>query len=153
MADEQKEKILDFLQRQNIAFSHETHNHIHTAEDAARERGVPLSQNVKSLILCVNDEDSIVIQYILPGDKRADFDSLADDLDADSVGLADPDLVEEVTGCRIGTVPPFGPLLGIVTYVSEAVFRHDEVWGSAATHTDSVKIPTEMFRDRPFNSL
>ena len=153
MAEEEKEKILDFLQFQDIEFSHEQHGHIHTAEDAARERGVPLSQNVKSLILSVNDEDAICIQYVLPGDKQADFDALSEALNAESVALADPDVVEDVTGCRIGTVPPFGPLLGVVTYVSDDVFRHDEVWCSAATHTDSVRIPTSLFKQRPFNTL
>lgn len=153
MAEEQKEKILDFLQAEGVDFTHETHGHIHTAEDASRERGVPLSQNVKSLILCIDDKDEVVIQFVLPGDRRADFDELANFFDAESVGLADPSLVEDVTGCRIGTVPPFGPLLGVVTYVHEDVFRHDDVWCSAATHTDSIKIPTTLFEKAPFKQL
>lgn len=150
MGQAERDHIIEILEDLDVAFSVYSHEHIHTSEEAAEERDHDLDETVKSLILSVDDRH---VLYALPGDRLVDFDDVADAFDAESASLGDPDVVEDVTGCEVGSVPPFGPCLGLESYVDQAVLEKDAVHASLATHTDSVKIDTDVFDQLSFSAV
>ena len=150
MTVSERDTIIECLDDLDVEFEVYSHERIHTSEDAAEERDHGLDETVKSLVLSVDDYH---VLYALPGDRLVDFERVGEVLDASSVSLGDPEVVEDVTGCEVGSVPPFGPCLGIESYVDEAVFDKDVIHASLATHTDSVKITTEVFKHLDFTRL
>jgi Ala-tRNA(Pro) deacylase len=150
MSEDERDHIVSCLDDAGVSYELYSHGHIHTSEEAAEERDHDLDETVKSLVL---EADGEHILYAVPGDRLVDFDGVADALGANSVSLGDPEEVEAVTGCEVGSVPPFGPCLGIESYVDEAVFDKDVVHASIGTHTDSVKVSTAVFEDLDFTRL
>jgi Ala-tRNA(Pro) deacylase len=53
---------------------------------------------------------------ILPGSRKLDFNAVATLFEARKCGFASPDTAQELTGCVMGSVPPFAlnPALAIV---------------------------------------
>jgi len=150
MTKTEQEHILEELDRRDIEHDVYSHGRIHSSEEAADERDHDLDETVKSLVLEAGDD---VVLYALPGNRLVDFEALADELGVDDVSLSDPTTVEEVTGCVVGSVPPFGPCLGLESYVDEAVLEKDVVHASIATHTDSVAVTTDVFDELDFDVL
>jgi Cys-tRNA(Pro) deacylase len=72
----------------------------------AQKSGLAPSQVLKSLLLDVDGERYAML--LLQGDREADFAALRRHFAARSVRLADRDVVERITGYRIGTVTPLG---------------------------------------------
>ena len=135
MTSVERDHILSVLNDRDIEYSHITHEHIHTSEEAAEARNHALHETVKSILLKVENE---FILCVLQGNKRVDFEVIKDILDTSSVRLANSNKVKEVTGCEIGSVPPFGPLLQVKTLVDRDVLDVQTVYGSCGTHTDSI---------------
>jgi Cys-tRNA(Pro) deacylase len=72
----------------------------------AQKSGLTPNQVLKSLLLDVDGERYAML--LLPGDREADFAALRRRFSARSVRLADREVVERITGYRIGTVTPLG---------------------------------------------
>ncbi len=150
MTVSERDKIIECLDDLDVEFEVYSHERIHTSEEAAEERDHGLDETVKSLVLSVDDYH---VLYALPGNRLVDFERVGEALDASSVSLGDPEVVEDVTGCEVGSVPPFGPCLGVESYVDDTVFDKDVIHASLATHTDSVKVETDVFKELDFSVL
>jgi len=143
----QIKKILD---ENKVKYTHLTHEHVHTSEDAAKIRGTTLSEAAKAIILKVekkeNDTKSYeFIQAIIGGDQRIDLKKLRNHLNSKNIALASPDEVLEKTGCTIGSVPPFGILFNITVYIDESLLKKEHIVFSAGTHTDSITMKPEDY--------
>lgn len=121
------------------------HDKIHSAEEAAEMRGISLSQNVKSIVLRLKGGEEDYAVFALQGGKKIDFEKVETYLGVDDCFLADPGDVKEVTGCKVGTVPPFGSVLGLKTYLDESVVEEEEIYFSAGTHHRSIKTDPDTF--------
>jgi Cys-tRNA(Pro)/Cys-tRNA(Cys) deacylase len=94
-------------------------------EFAARS-GLRPRQVVKSLLLDVDGRDHALL--VLAGDRSADFAALRRHFRVRSVRMADPEVVQRVTGYRIGTVTPLGLATpGLSVLVDDALVMEDEV--------------------------
>jgi Ala-tRNA(Pro) deacylase len=56
------------------------------------------------------------------------------------IELADAKEVRKVTGCNIGSVPPFGNLFDLKVYFDKSVVENDVVAFNAGSHTRSIKM-------------
>ena len=65
------------------------HKPCNSAIESCEERGIPLQQGVKSLILEADDE---IIEVLISGDKRIDLHKLKEKLNVKNACLADKDL-------------------------------------------------------------
>jgi Ala-tRNA(Pro) deacylase len=79
---------------------------------------------------------------ILPGNARLDFAAVAQAFDARKAGFASPDSAQQVTGCVMGSVPPFAlnPDLGIV--VDEDLLRNETLFFNAGRLDRSMELDT-----------
>jgi Ala-tRNA(Pro) deacylase len=78
-------------------------------EIIAKIRGNRIEQSIKSMVLQVRltRKDNIYCLANVPGDCRVDFDGVKAYYQADSVAFAKREKAEELTGCVIGSIPPF----------------------------------------------
>lgn len=146
MGAREREKIIRLFEKSKVSFNHITHDHVHTSEDAARVRGNSVRQALKAIVLRVKGYEKDYVLCCLPGDKKIDFTKVKKVLGVRDCSLASPKQVFEVTGCKVGTVPPIGSVLGLDTFIDESVFFVGEVFFSCATHHDSIKTKPESLQ-------
>ncbi len=127
------EALKKFLDDNNLTYKVSTHPKVHTSEEAAKIRGVPLKSGVKALVLKAEEKYYMIL---VPGDKKMDFSKLG----LGKVRLADPKVVLEKTGCEIGSVHPFGNLFGLEVLMDEKILENETVNFSAGTHNESINM-------------
>ena len=78
-------------------------------EVIAKIRGNRIEQSIKSMVLQVRltRKQNVYCLANIPGDCRVDFGGVKNYFQADSVAFAKREKAEELTGCVIGSIPPF----------------------------------------------
>ncbi|MEV6739381.1 YbaK/EbsC family protein [Streptomyces sp. NPDC051104] len=104
-----------------------------TAAEAAAAIGCELSQICKSLVFAADGEPVLVL---MDGASRVDVERVREELGAEKVTRAKPDVVREATGYAIGGVPPFGHRTRTRVLADRSLLDHETVWAAAGTpHT------------------
>ncbi|MEM0349236.1 MAG: YbaK/EbsC family protein [Candidatus Caldarchaeum sp.] len=106
-----------------------------TSESAATAVGCELSQIAKSIVL----KGSRTYLVVLAGDKRIDLKKFTRMVN-EPVHLAKPEEVLEETGYPVGSVPPFGHIKQIRTYVDKSILNHSVVYASGGDDSSLIKI-------------
>jgi Ala-tRNA(Pro) deacylase len=85
---------------------HEPEGH---TEIISRVRGNRLQQAIKSIVVQVrlNKKENLYCLANVPGDCRVDLDGIKAHFNATSVAIAAREKAEQLTGCVIGSIPPF----------------------------------------------
>ncbi len=80
---------------------------------------------------------------ILPGSRKLDFAAVATLFEARKCGFASPDTAQELTGCVMGSVPPFAldPALAIV--VDEDLLANQTLFFNAGRLDRSMELDTK----------
>ncbi len=130
-------KITDALNKEKIVYEVIEHKPVFTSKDAAEARGTQLRQGTKALI-CKTEEG--FIQAVVSGAKEIDMERLQQITLFKKIELADPKEVRKVTGCNIGSVPPFGNLFNLKVYFDKSVVENDVVAFNAGSHARSIKM-------------
>jgi Ala-tRNA(Pro) deacylase len=78
-------------------------------EFITRIRGNRIEQAIKSMVVQVRMSKKENLYYLanVPGDCRVDFDAIKSHFNAASIGMAPREKAEMLTGCIIGSIPPF----------------------------------------------
>ena len=130
-------KIRDILNKEKIEYEVLQHKPVFTSKEAAEVRGTELKQGTKALI-CKTEEG--FIQAVVSGAKELDIEKLQQFTLFKKIELADAKEVRKVTGCNIGSVPPFGNLFNLKVYFDKSVVENEIVAFNAGTHTKSIKM-------------
>jgi len=130
-------QISDVLNREKIEYEVLEHKAVFTSKEAAQVRGTELKQGCKALVLKTEEGH---IQAVVPGNKELDLEKLQKATLFKKLELADAKEVRKVTGCNIGSVPPFGNLFGLKIYFDKSVLENDVVAFNAGQHTKSIKM-------------
>jgi Ala-tRNA(Pro) deacylase len=103
------EQLCELLDREGADYRVVEHEPEGRTEVIARIRGNRLEQAIKSMVIQVRlgKKDNRYYLANVPGDCRVDLEALKVHLGADSVAVAPRAKAEEVTGCTIGSIPPF----------------------------------------------
>lgn len=107
-----RDEIKRKLQGRGIAFEHSEHEETPTSEDSARVRGTAMSEGVKSIILR-GKKSGKNYQVNIPGDFKVDLKKVSEFV-GEKVEFEKPETIADRFGLKIGGVPPFGNLLGIL---------------------------------------
>jgi len=132
------EKVIAFLDENNVTYEKMKHEHVHSSDDAAKVRGTKLEEAAKALVLQTGSGQ--VFMCVVSGHRRLDLRKIKQMMGERNVSLAHPGVVLGTTGCPVGTVPPFGNLFNIPLYVDEDVLSREYLVFSAGTHFDSVRM-------------
>ena len=120
-----KTQLTDFLDDQKIPYRVKYHSKpVFTSEDAAIERGVRLSQIVKTMLLADGND---ILVAVLPSHKRLDVKKLKKLSGHKNLQFMDKESIERRTGLIVGAVAPIGRgIEGIPVFVDPSVF-HEEL--------------------------
>lgn len=140
--DSVHDKIVTSLISRGINFQYMSHKPVMTSQEAADERGTKLSQSAKALVLQADDD---LILLIVPGDKQADLKKLQDFLKVSRLAMASKDTVKAKTGLEVGSIPPFGSIMGFKTYLDSRLKDEDEIAFNAGDHSRSVLMGLDDF--------
>ncbi|MCK5025585.1 MAG: YbaK/EbsC family protein [Nanoarchaeota archaeon] len=98
-------KSLDYLDEKEILYNKIDLDEIpRSAKDVERLFGCPLHQVLKTVVL-IGDKPVIAV---IQGDKRISFQKIKEHYNFNSIKMANPNEVKELTGYPIGGVTPFG---------------------------------------------
>jgi len=129
-------QVRELLDSNGISYEVIEHTPVYTSEEAARVRGVELRTGVKALVF-KTDEGNFVMGLIA-ADRKMDLRKLAKIVGTRKLQLASPEDVLKKTGCKVGSVHPFGNLHGLPTYLDSSVLENDMVNFNAGLHTVSI---------------
>ncbi|MCP5014216.1 MAG: YbaK/EbsC family protein [Ketobacter sp.] len=120
--------------------------HTPTVPDAARALGVETEQIIKSLVFVINDEPILIINN---GIARVDRRKIGKRLGVNrkKVKFATPEQALEITGYIVGSMPPFGHLQKLPTFVDPAITKLDIIFGGGGDIDAMMRLtPDELLR-------
>jgi len=118
---------------------------VYTSEDAALERGVRLSQIVKTMLL--SDKNGRIMVAILPGNRRLDLKKLKKLMRVKDLRFVDRETVEQQLGLVAGAIAPIADLfVGIQVFVDPGVFYEKMVDISSGDPRAGLELKSEDLR-------
>ena len=137
------ERLLAHLQDHGADFQVLTHEPVRTSEEASRVRGTPLEQGAKALVCRADDR---VILIVLPAHQRLDGRAFKTTFGVKNLRMVSAEELYNLTGLEVGAVPPFGPLMGLPTYVDEGLLALPRIAFNAGSRGTSVLMATADFQ-------
>ena len=131
------DRVQALLRAHQASFSLSSHPPVYTSAQAAEVRGEELKTGAKALIVKADDQ---FVMLVLPGDRKLDNKRIKTKLGCKSFRFATREEVEGLTGLRIGSIPPFGSLLGTTTYCDRALGDNQRINFNAGSHTESINM-------------
>jgi Cys-tRNA(Pro) deacylase len=130
------------LEGQGIAYKVLLHDpRAMNVEEAAAERGVPMQQIVKTLLIRRPDKKHLIA--LVRGDQRLSLKKLARIADVKKLEMAPAADVPRITGYQIGAVAPVGlRRTDVPVYVDKHVLEEPRVSISAGRHDAGLELST-----------
>jgi prolyl-tRNA editing enzyme YbaK/EbsC (Cys-tRNA(Pro) deacylase) len=140
-------RIVAILTAGGLEFQTFEHEHVHHSADAAQIRGTKLEEAAKALVL--ETGSGKLVMCVVSGHRRLDLKKIKQLLGEKNVALADPEKVFIATGCKIGSVPPFGNLFDppMPVYADADVLSRSHVVFSAGSHYHSIRMGSRDWAD------
>lgn len=129
-------KIKKILDKNSIKYALKHHEPVYTSEQAAEVRGDTLEQGAKAIIMKTKKDFVLVV---ISGKRKINSKKLKKILNSKNLSFADKEKVKEF-GLESGSVPPFGSVIGLKTYVDKSLTENEEIAFNAGSLTDSIKM-------------
>ncbi len=123
------ERLRALLDREGATYRVIEHEPEGRTELITRIRGNRLEQAVKSIVVQVrlNKKEGLYCLANVPGDCRVNLQGIKAHFHAGHVGIAARDQAEQLTGCIIGSIPPFSFNDGLILLADPLIRENDEV--------------------------
>jgi len=137
-------KIIDFLTRSGVPYKVLEHPLVYSAQGLAQIEHEPGRFVAKPVIV---KADGRFLMCVLPAHVKIDLQRLKDELNAESMELADEHEFEDLfPDCELGAEPPFGVLYDLPTLMDKALERDDHIVFRAGSHTKAVRLGMADYR-------
>ena len=125
-AHERLRALLDDKGAVYRVIEHEPEGH---TEVISKVRGNRLEQAIKSIVVQVrlNKKENIYCLANVPGDCRVDLDGIKAHYNAISIAIAPREKAQELTGCVIGSIPPFSFNTQLIVLADPLIRENQEV--------------------------
>jgi len=135
-------RLEKYLDSRDIPYMVIRHSKAYTAQEVAHAAHVPGKELAKTVMVKIDDN---LAMAVLPAIFNVDFELLREASGAKVVMLAgEEDFQQMFPECEIGSMPPFGNLYGIETYVAQSLVENEDICFSAGSHSELVQM---KFRD------
>jgi Ala-tRNA(Pro) deacylase len=131
------ERLQQKLNEAKIPFAVSHHEPVFTSEQAAAVRGVELSSGAKALVVKAGER---FVMLVVPADRKMDSKKTRASLGVKSTRFATKEEVLELTTLIPGSIPPFGSLFGLPTYVDPALGLNASINFNAGDHSISIQM-------------
>lgn len=129
-------KLQEFLEQNQVPYTHTVHPLAYTAREVAAAEHVPAREVAKTVIFLSEHGYGMAV---LPGDSVVDLEQLRLDLALSRLRLAtEAELADLFPPCELGAMPPFGNLFGLPVYVDSRLAGEDMITFNAGTHRDVI---------------
>ena len=129
-------KLQEFLEQNQVVYTHTVHPLAYTAREVAAAEHVPAHEVAKTVIFLSEHGYGMAV---LAGDTVADLQQLRLDLALSRLRLAtEAELADLFPPCELGAMPPFGNLFGLPVYVDSRLAGEDMITFNAGTHRDVI---------------
>lgn len=131
------QKLISFLNDRKIGYEILHHPEAFTAQTLAAAEHIKGRRHAKVVMVKSGNEH---LMTVLPADCRIDLEKL-EKATGKAVELEhEPEFKDLFSDCAPGTMPPFGNLYGLPTYVDRTLSKEDFIVFEAGTHTDAIKL-------------
>jgi len=135
-----KEEILILLETHKIEYRLIEHEPVRTSAEAAKVRGVELMTGAKSMVVKAKNDFILVI---LCAHQRISWKSLRQLLNTKDVRFATEAEAESITHVQMGSVPPFGNILGLNSYLDKQLLENEFIYFNPGSKTHSIRMRTK----------
>ena len=142
------DRIVDLLSRENATFRVIEHEPEGRSDKISLMRGNNPDQAAKAMVLDVRGGGSgrRHVLAILPGSRKLDFDAVAQHFGARKCGFANPETAQQITGCAMGSVPPFSFNEALAIVVDPDLLAHATIFFNAGRLDRSMEMDTQDWR-------
>ena len=132
------QKLKEYLDEHKVKYVTISHSPAYTAQEVAAAAHIPGREMAKAVMVKVDGEMAMVV---LPATIKVDFGRLLEATGAQEVELAhEREFKDLFPDCALGTMPPFGNLYGLPTYVAEELTEDEEIAFNAGSTTEVIKL-------------
>ncbi len=133
-----KERLEAYLREHQVPFQLQHHAHTFSAQKIAESEHIP-GKMVAKTVIALADNDMIAL--VLSASHRADLNKVQAALEAKEIRLAhEAEFAATFPDCEVGTMPPFGNLYGIQTYVDKSLAEQETMVFPIGTYTDTMSL-------------
>jgi Ala-tRNA(Pro) deacylase len=130
-------KLIEFLNQNKVRYEILHHPEAFTAQELAAIEHVKGKQHAKVVMVKAAGAQ---LMAVLPADHRVDLEKFQE-LTGQSATLAtEADFKALFPDCATGSMPPFGSLYGVETYVDQSLTENEMIVFEAGTHSDAMKM-------------
>jgi Ala-tRNA(Pro) deacylase len=129
------ERLAAWLTEKGVSFTVLRHEPVFTSEQAAAVRGVPLSSGAKALVVKAGER---CVLLVIPADRKLDSKKARAGLGVKAIRFASKEEVLGLTQLEPGSIPPFGSLFGVQSYVDPALALNTSINFNAGDHSISI---------------
>jgi Ala-tRNA(Pro) deacylase len=146
MSDIHKQ-LCDLLDKEGAHYRVIEHEPEGRTEIIAKIRGNRIEQSVKSIVIQVRlrRKENVYCLANVPGDCRIDFDGIKRHFEADSAAFASREKAQELTGCVIGSIPPFSFSDRLLVLADPLIQENEEVVFNAGRLDRSIFMKLEDY--------
>ena len=141
------EQLRTLLDKEGAVYRVLEHESEGRTEVITQIRGNRIEQAIKSMVVQVRMSKKENLYYLanVPGDCRVDFDAIKARFNAAGIGMAPREKAEALTGCVIGSIPPFtfNEKLGLLA--DPMIKENDEVVFNAGSLEKSIFMKMEDY--------
>ncbi len=141
------EQLRALLDKENASYRVLEHEAEGRTELITHIRGNRIEQAIKSMVVQVRMSKKENFYYLanVPGDCRVDFDAIKAHFNAASIGMAPREKAEALTGCVIGSIPPFSFNEKLGLLADPMIKENDEVVFNAGSLEKSIFMKMEDY--------
>ncbi len=129
--------LIEFLDQSKVRYEILHHPEAFTSHELAAIEHVKGRDRAKVVIV---KADSELLMLVLPTDHRIDLEKLSKVTGRPTAMAVESEFKPLFPDCAIGTMPPFGHLYGVTTYVDKSFVGADRLVFEAGTHSDAIKM-------------
>ena len=130
-------RLIDFLDQSKVRYQVLHHPEAFTSHELAAIEHVKGKDRAKVVMVKSGAE---ILMAVLPTDRRIDLEKISEITGRPTTKAAEAEFKPLFPDCAIGTMPPFGHLYGVATYLDRSVAEADKLVFEAGTHSDAIKM-------------
>lgn len=134
-------RVNSFFKSKDIDPEFSLHKKSRSASDASENQNVEIGEIVKSLVFIGEEPVLVLVQ----GNKKASEEKIREAMNFDSVRLAEPGEVKNITDYRVGTVSPFD--VDIKVIVDKPIMELEKARPAAGSTCLGVEIEPKKLKE------
>lgn len=136
-------RIREYLDGNHVRYVVISHSPAYTASQVAESTHIRGKSMAKVVVVVI---DGRLALAVVPSTRDVDMMRLQEEAGTANVRLADEaEFARRFEGCNVGTVPPFGNLFGMDTYLDGSLMEPPHIAFNAGTHTEVIVMDTNDY--------